>query len=242
MSVIATRRDVLLLRSGEVVLVSAVDSCGGIGLLPRDALAAEPELVGEFTARTALLEVLAAGAIPSCASAAICNGPDTAGRLLHGIRKILGEMPLVISTEKNMPTGMTALGVTVTGQCLFSALRMGTSRPGDLLCCAGLPLVGSELLHSDVRLPSPTVIPQLLEFPGVHAVLPVGSGGIAAEAGVLAAESGLYARLDTQAGLDLNKSAGPSSCLLFSVRERALPVLPDIPVAVIGSLVAEAAP
>lgn len=239
MIVTATRRDVLILRGGENALVSAVDSCGGIGRLPQDALTADPELVGEFTARTALLEVLAVGAAPSCASAAVCNGPEQAERLLAGIRKALGNVPLVISTEKNMPTGMTALGVTVIGQCLFSALRLASSMPGDLLCCAGLPLVGPELLHPDISLPSPAVVRRLLEYPGVHAVIPVGSRGIAAEAAVLAAESGLRARLDIQAGVDLHKSAGPSSCLLFTMQADASPALPGLPVTVVGSLPAD---
>jgi hypothetical protein len=216
-------RDVLILINGDTALVTAVDSCGAIGNLPHDALSVRPEIVGEFTARTALLEVAAAGAVPSFASVSVSNAPQTAELLLAGVRAVLGSLPLVVSTEKNMPTAMTALGVTVTGSCPKGALRLGQARPGDLLWCAGVPRVGAEALAADAVLPSPELVTMLFQTPGVHAMIPVGSRGVAAEAEVLAAESGLSAALRPDAGVDLYRSAGPSSCLLFAAAREYAP-------------------
>jgi hypothetical protein len=234
-----TPRDVLVFLHEGTAFVSAVDSCGAVGFLPHDALEAKPEIVGQFTARTALLEVLSAGAAPAFASVSVCNGPEIAAPLLAGIRTALGALPVVISTEKNMPTVMTALGVTVTGFCPAQSLRLGHAGAGDLLCCAGTPLVGAEIRKDGVVLPSGEDVKKLLDTPGVHAVIPVGSQGAAAEAKVLAAESGLCAELFPGGKIDLYKSAGPSSCVLFAAEEAVVPRDLPLPVTVIGRLRAE---
>jgi len=230
-------RDILLFDLGAAgVLVSAVDSCGGIGLLACDTLRVDPETVGEYTARVALLEVLAAGALPVFASAAISSGPDTAGALISGIKKALdASVPLSVSTEKNMPTPMTALGVTVTGLCAKGDLRVARAKKGDILYCAGLPLVGAETLAPDAILLGPAHLAALLSCPTVRSLIPVGSAGIAAEAGVLATESNLTCALRPDAGIDIAKSAGPSTCALFAAQE---PVSLDIglPIFKIGVL------
>jgi len=73
-----TVRNLLVLRQGETALITAVDSCGGIGALACDALAADPGIVGAYTARTPLMEVLAAGAEPAFASVSVSNAPEAA--------------------------------------------------------------------------------------------------------------------------------------------------------------------
>ncbi len=230
-------RDILLLDTGRGgVLASAVDSCGGIGNLPADSLRASPLLVGEFTARVALLEVLSVGARPVFASVAISSSPDAAKPLLAGIQKTLGNsLPLNISTEKNIPAPMTALGVTVTGLCKKEDLLIGRALKGDILYCAGLPLVGEEALEPDAALFEKKHLAALLSDPLVHSLLPVGSTGIAAESKILAAESGLVCALHKNPPIDLKKSAGPATCAVFAA---AGPVLCSIglPVLEIGVL------
>lgn len=214
-----TVRDVLILRDGDTCLVTAVDSCGGIGEKPMDSLSTPPEVVGLFTARTALLEVLAAGARPAFITVSACNEPGTAERLLCGVLQAaepIGTIPWAMSTEKNMVTAMTALGVTVTGSCKISDLRIGKCKAADWLCCAGLPLVGREILAPGAEVFDLAGMDALLACLWVGSIIPVGSRGIAAEAGVLAHESGLAIQLDHGCGVDFDKSAGPSSCVLFS--------------------------
>ncbi len=235
---ISTPRDVLLFDDGRGgVLASAVDSCGGIGTLECDSLSADPEIVGEYTARVALLEVLATGALPVFASVAVSSGPKTAGPLIAGIKKALGSaLPLNISTEKNMTAPMTALGVTVTGICPGGSLKVASAEKGDILYCAGLPLVGAETLADGAVLFSETHLAALLGQDNVFSLLPVGSRGIAAEAEILARECGLACVLHADTKIDLAKSAGPATCAVFAARG---PVRSDIglPVTKIGSLV-----
>ena len=219
MKQIPTPRDALLFETDTgMVLVSAVDSCGGIGNLPGDALHVSPSIVGLFTARVALLEVLALGAQPAWAALAVSSGPDTAEELITGAKKILGNIPLAVSTEKNMPTNVTGLGVTVTGFCHADALRTACARQGDSLYCAGDPLVGEETLDVRAVLFEPDHLAALWADPRVHALIPVGSRGIAAEAAVLALESSLVCTLDEQCGLNLKKSAGPATCVVFAAQ------------------------
>ena len=230
-------RDILLFETeyGDV-WVSAVDSCGGIGTERNDSLQIDPVITGMAAARVALLEIMAAGAKPVFASLAISSGPHTAGPLMEGVRKILGDaLPIVISTEKNMPTSMTGLGVTVTGLCKKENLRIAHAKAGDILYCAGRPLVGGETLEAGVTLFDSGHLKALLENKQVHTLLPVGSRGIAAEAEVLAKESSLKSKLSQNSAVDLYKSAGPSTCAVFSSDGRAEFKL-DLPVFEIGVL------
>lgn len=228
-------RDTLLFETPNGMLVSAVDSCGGIGNLPGDALQVDPVTVGLYTARVALLEILATGALPAWATLAISCGPDTAETLIAGAKKALGDISLAVSTEKNMPASVTGLGVTVTGYCPADVLRISSAQPGDGLYCAGNPLVGTETLQAGAVLFGPDHLAALLADPRVHTLIPVGSGGIAAEAAVLAEESGLLFGLDQDCGLDFKKSAGPATCAVFSA-EAGSSFAVGLPVRKIGSL------
>lgn len=130
---------------------------------------------------------------------------------------------------------MTALSVSVTGICAQESLRIGRSRSGDLLCLAGLPLVGPETLQPEAELFQLEQMAKLTENQHIGSILPVGSRGIAAEAEVLARESGLKVFLTPACGVDMGKSAGPSACLLFSARPAVMNT-PDLPFRVIGRL------
>ena len=237
MKPISSLRDILLFDADPAgVLVSAVDSCGGIGSLPGDSLHTDPVIVGQLTARVALMEVLATGARPLFASAAVSSGPQTAVRLIEGIKKTLGSaLPLNISTEKNMSTPMTALGITVTGLCAPAGLRVAGAQKGDVLYCASRPSVGAQTLKEDALLFSERHLSALLDDQNVHSLLPVGSRGVAAEAQTLAAESGLSCTFVSNPEIDLFQSAGPATCAVFAAR-RPVRVNIGLPIFEIGSL------
>ena len=236
-----TCRDVLVVRPDDAWdswLVTAADSCGAIGDKPGDALHVPPELAAELTARVALLEVLCTGASPAFAALNVCNEPETAERLLAGFRRAAPSLPAVMSTEKNMPTSMSAFGVSVTGVCRPEALRLGRAEAGDRLFCAGLPLCGGEVLAHSGALFSPSHLVTLFADSRVHAAIPCGSGGILKEAQIIAAENGLSAVIEAPPRLDLEKSAGPASCAIFAASVPAGHGFGlDIPVACIGQLV-----
>lgn len=207
----------------EQYLVGSCDSCGGIGMKDLDAYKISWIITGRLTTRVTLLEVLSTGAAVKMMTVAISNEPyPTADRILEGVKEELdfaglSELPIAISTEKNMITQQTGLGISVVGVAQKNQLRIGTSQPGDDIFCLGLPKVGPEITKpDDLEIVQIIDILSLLEISGVHDIIPVGSRGIRREAELLAASVNTGLHIDSYCPLDLDKSAGPSSCLIFS--------------------------
>lgn len=204
-------------------LVVACDSCGAIGLKQLDQVKVAPYLVGRLTTRVALFEVLATAAKPIMVTVASCNEPQpTSEQILAGVNDELRaldyiEIPVAISTEKNIPTMQTGLGITVIGLCEKISPRIATSEPDDDIYCLGIPKVGPEVTSpEDSETAQGKHILELLNHPGVHDIVPVGSGGISKESETLAAQIGCRFEPDTPPKIDLHKSAGPCTCLIFT--------------------------
>lgn len=216
-------------------LVVACDSCGGAGSKEFDVVRISPYIVGRFTARVALLEVMTAAANPQLLTVTVASEPDpTATGILAGVHDELKaldlpELPIAISTEKNIPTTQTGLGITVIGVCEKERLRIATSKPDDDLYCLGIPKVGSEVTTpDDSEIVQWKNIHDLINSDGIHDIIPVGSRGILGEAKLLASQlstvfiSTLF-NTEAHVNLDLNKSAGPSTCLIFSCSPNFIP-------------------
>lgn len=204
-------------------LVASCDSCGAIGMKDLDALKITWPITGRLTTRVALLEVLSTGAVPKMMTVAISNEPQPTGDgILEGVKDELASagltmLPMAISTEKNMPTRQTGLGISVVGVAEKTQLRIGIAQSGDNVYCLGLPKVGTEIISPD----DPDVVQVkdiliLLDISGIHDIVPVGSRGIRTEARQLASSVSCRLIIDPACGLDLDKSAGPSTCLIFS--------------------------
>ncbi|EHQ89333.1 hypothetical protein [Desulfosporosinus youngiae] len=231
-------------------LVASCDSCGGIGMKELDAYQISWFVTGKLTTRVALLEVISTGAVPQMLTVAISNEPyPTGDELLKGVNDELKSaglttLPMSISTEKNIPTQQTGLGISVIGVAEKDKLRIGTAQPGDDIYCLGFPKVGSELDNpEDPEIVQVKAVQVLLGISSIHDILPIGSKGIRVEADGLAAAVNSRLRLDPARALDLDKSAGPSSCLIFSSRslssgvlEQAFSSFPDLPLTRIGKL------
>lgn len=230
-------------------LVASCDSCGAIGMKELDVIKIPWSTTGRLTTRVALLEVLSTGAIPQLMTVAISNEPHPAGtQLLEGVKKELESagwtLPMAISTEKNMATEQTGLGVSVIGVAEKNLLRIGTVQPEDDVYCLGLPKVGAELNNpEDPEIVQVNAIQVLLGIIGIHDIIPVGSRGIRLEANQLAAIVNSRLRIDPTCTLDLDKSAGPSTCLIFTslplsfeVLEQAFSKFPHLPFTRIGKL------
>lgn len=204
-------------------LVASCDSCGAIGMKDLDAFKITWSITGRLTTRVALLEVISTGAVPQMMTVAISNEPHPTGhRILEGVKEELESaglttLPMVISTEKNMLTQQTGLGISVIGVTEKTQLRIGTAQSGDDVYCLGLPKVGSEINNpEDMEIVQVKDIQILLDISGIHDIVPVGSGGIRMEAQQLATSVNCRLIVDPFCDLDLDKSAGPSTCLIFS--------------------------
>lgn len=225
------RRDVsyIDLPGGGRLLV-ACDAAGGIGPKALDYLSVPGRVLGRFTARVALMEVLAAGGRPVMLVNTACVEPEPTGaEILEGIRQEaalagLGADAITGSFEKNIHTVQTGLGVTALA--LAGAAAPKQACPDDLVLAIGRPKVGLELDLDDPEIADLPLVRHLAGQALVHDLLPVGSRGIAAEAADLAQSAGLALDwLDPEEGWDLAKSAGPATCLLAAIPARALPVL-----------------
>ena len=119
---IETARDIVLLRLDERrILVVSCDSTGAVGPKPMDSLKVDAAIVGKFTARVALMEIIAVGAKPICLTVALCVEPVPTGReIMNGVRRELEAsglegVSIVQSSEKNFPVQQTSVGTTVNG-------------------------------------------------------------------------------------------------------------------------------
>lgn len=231
--------------SGGQYIVTACDSSGAIGLKEFDVVKVPPSITGRYAARVALLEVMAVGAVPRVLTAAICNEPSPTGEgILHGVQeelKSLGLMDLqiAISTEKNMPTSQTSVGITVVGTCEKEKLRIGTSISGDRVYCIGMPLVGNEVAAAeDFQIVKGEHLIKLLNKTEIHDIIPVGSRGVMGEMESLCSTLQLGFILEGGEEIDLRKSGGPSTCAIFTSSSDIVPSdFKDVSLIRLGKLV-----
>lgn len=238
-------RDLTLLElpSGET-LVTACDSCGGIGEKAGDVLACPPTIVGALTARVTLMELFCLGAEVVVVSDPLsCELAPTGEAVIRGIHGELRRagLPADIlsgSTEENFPTTMTGIGVVATGICQRTP-RIGQVAAGDVALLIGKPLVGEAILAAGLdNLVSYDEVRTLLALADVLEMAPCGSKGAAHEGEEIARLNGLTWEV-TIADTDLlTRSAGTASCLVAAVNaevvEAIKSVIPHQPVTVIG--------
>lgn len=219
-------RDVVLIRiGGGKFLAVACDSAGGIGEKEHDLVKVSPYITGRFTCRVTLMELFAIGAKPLTLTATISCEPSPTGEgLLKGIKDELSAcgldgIPYAVSTEKNIPTCQTALGVTTIGIASGDEIRMGKTKSGDIIYCLGVPKVGNEVSLKDPDIADAMAVKRLLAISDVHDIIPVGSRGIKGEVEYLAEVSGFSVQWERLLPVDIKKSAGPATCVVFTAPE-----------------------
>ncbi len=234
----------------EVSLVFACDAAGGIGPKPYDTYATDGYTLGRFTARVPLAELLACGATPILVADLLSVEQEPTGAaILAGVRdeaQAAGLDPdaLTGSSEENVPTLATGVGIAVLGLVAVERFRPGRGQPGDYIVCIGVPksAPAHRVVLDDPELLDLPALRRVLALDTVGDVLPVGSRGILAEAHALAASASLHFAPDPAPPLDLTKSGGPVTCCLVTLAPDALPALralPLPPLAVIGALIGE---
>ncbi len=243
----ANKRDISLIDlSKNKYMVIACDSAGGIGEKENDYLQVPGEVVGRFTVRVPLMEILAVGArIISVVDTLSVEYEPSGRRIIEGIKQeveitgLNSELMINGSTEENMETYQTGVGVTVVGLVDKKSLRLGISRKKDLVIAIGYPMVGQDVLENKGSIADLNDLTELLQLDYVHEILPVGSKGIRYEVNVLAEASGFTCQLDSGLDLDMDKSAGPATVLLLTIpREYYFQLQKGIskPLTIIGKL------
>ncbi|MBM7616424.1 AIR synthase related protein [Alkaliphilus hydrothermalis] len=202
------------------VLVIACDSCGAIGFKEHDVVEAPPFIVGKYTVRVCLMEIFAVGALPIAITVSICNEMEPTGReMIKGIQDELEscnlQLPMTISTEKNMPTTMTAIGVNIVGTCKENHLIHERVSEGDEVYLMGIPKVGQEVLPDQGEIATISDVMMALQWDSVKEIIPLGSSGIKGELDKLWTYTGLDIEMDEDIAIDLEKSAGPCTAVLL---------------------------
>ena len=246
MKVINSLRDISLLQINEKeVLVIACDSAGGLGEKKYDQVKVSNKILGKYTVKVPLMEVMSIGAeVISVIDNLAVEYKPTGKEIIAGIKenlKLLSSAELLNgSTEENIKTVQTALGVTVIGKITLEKLKKYTfSNKNNIIVAAGLPLVGENLMKYKSKAVNLKKFLQLKELDYISQFLPVGSKGILYEAKIMAEENGFDLELINNK-LDLLKSAGPASVILLSLKEKKFSKLKneiDLPLNRIGKLI-----
>lgn len=242
--------DLQLIPNLKDYLIIACDSSGGIGNKDKDIVRIKPELAGFFAAFVPLVEVLATkGNIISIVDTLCVEMEPTGKRIISGIKEAMSSIDLDTnlltgSTEDNIPTSTTGIGVTVIGSISKDMIDSKEVTAGNALVLVGLPKVGQEFLEEEVigNARETLTLEVMTLFNRENMILdmiPVGSKGIQYESGVLANRYSLSAKLDHNTEIDYMKSAGPSTCLLVAIENNMISAFkskyPQIPVQVIGT-------
>lgn len=230
----------------ELGVIVACDSSGAIGLKEQDQVEVPPEITSAFCLRVPLMEILAVGGVPKIVVDTISNEMNPTGNLmLTGINtelKKAGFDDVLIngSTEENMTTTMTSIGVTVIGSIEKKSFVYGKIIKGSSLYQVGYPYVGEAVLKKQDQIFSYQDLLNLRKQEGVLEMIPVGSKGILYEANQLAKSSKLIFKENNQAE-NLTQSAGPATVLLVAVDKEVEPVLLNdkIPIKKIGTFIHE---
>ena len=219
-------RDVSYMRvADDRVLVVACDSHGGLGPKAHDTIAVEPAILGRFALRVPLLELIATGATPRLVVDALAVERDPTGdAIIAGIRAeadAAGIDPAGItgSTEENVATVATGLGVTVIGDAPLDRIRVGRSASGCVVFLLGRPMSAPRDVFGPDEPGILTVeaLRSALSVPGVVEALPIGSAGVAAEFAALGKTVGCRVETTDDWPCEPDQSGGPSTAALLTV-------------------------
>jgi len=199
----------------DLWLIIACDSDGGIGPKKNDTVYSPAYDVGRFGARVPLMELLASGAVPFIVVDTLCVEMNPTGKdIIQGVRDeavyggLTGNSIITGSTEDNVTTHQTGIGVTVIGVVHKNDFKPGSSKVKDAVVCIGIPKSAPEfkLTLNDNDIADSKLIKQLSTIDYIHDILPVGSKGIVHEFHELAASSGLVNHYSKNLSVDITKS------------------------------------
>lgn len=206
----------------EKALVVACDTSAAIGQKEHDAVYIDPAITAAFCLRVPILEFICFGAKPLCIIDLIGNEYEPTGRqILSGIKGEmvkagLGDLPINGSTEENMVTTATSIGITLIGEIPTDHTLPRMEEECTLLQL-GQPYITNEVVKNSDIIFSYDIVKKLKNEPGVVDLLPVGSKGIGYEAQLMTENSDFQVTFNE--GVDTECSAGPATVLILAVKK-----------------------
>ena len=221
----------------------ACDSCGGIGYKEQDVVKASPQITAYQTGKVVLAELMSMGFTPFILSNGLAvEMNDTGKQLIEGFNEVLSKLSFNVhltgSTEENIKTVQTSMGVTCIGLCEKSKLKFNKTKSSDLCLLIGLPMVGKEVLQNPDEILDIDDFERLFYCDYIKEMLPVGSRGVEAELKDLLHDNGLKFEYENNISIDLKKSGGPSTSCIITISRENLGKITNIikkPINIIGS-------
>ena len=221
----------------------ACDSCGGIGYKEQDMVKASPQLTAYHTGKVVLAELMSMGFTPFIlADGLAIEMNDTGKQPIEGFNEVLSKLSFNVhltgSTEENIKTVQTAMGITCIGLCDKDKLKFNKTKSGDLCLIIGLPMVGNEVVNNPDKTLDIEDFEKLFHCDYIKEMLPVGSRGIECELNDLLKYNGLNFKYENNVSIDLKKSGGPSTSCIVTLSKDNLEEIKIIikkPINIIGS-------
>lgn len=202
--------------------VVTVDNSGCIGEKEQDVVKVSNELTAYYSARVGLFEQWCAGSHPTHLFLSNFTGDDAWKDYEKGISKAFEEIgekmpPISGSTESNFQSLQSGISLMMVGKIMRDLSAE--------LCewfIVGKPLVGEEVIKQQDNVVKLSEIYLLYKLGILERVWPVGSKGIGAEL------ERLFNGFQVECSLPLEKSAGPSTCVIVAVKKENIEQLKEI--------------
>ncbi len=198
---------------GELVITA--DNSGAIGEKSQDAVNAPNQVVGYYACRVAIMECLAVGGEPQTVVMHNFTNDEAWHDYKSGLDQVMEELkmntiPLTGSTESNVSSLQSGLGITVIGtKTKQEDQKQWTGE--EAYAVIGTPLLGEEVIHQHEEIAPLWLFQHLCQLEEVKAVSTVGSKGIGSTwREWTTSENKLTCELDVE------KSAGPATCFLIA--------------------------
>ena len=221
----------------------ACDSCGGIGNKEHDVVKASPQLTAYQTGKVVLAELMSMGFTPVIlADGLAVEMNDTGKQLIEGFQEVLSKLKtakvhLTGSTEENIKTVQTSMGVTCIGICDKDKLKYKKTSKNDICMLIGLPLVGNDVVNNPDKILDIDDYEQLYLCDFIKEIVPVGSRGTSLELDDLCRYNNLNFKFKDDVSVNLKSSGGPSCCCLITLDEKNIEKISGLitkPVEIIG--------
>ncbi|HAP3815345.1 TPA: hypothetical protein IUT93_002689 [Enterococcus faecalis] len=212
-------RDVTYILFEENYLAIACDNSASLGESKYDIVNVDLEIVAEFCLRTPLLELICVGAKPLAVINTIGNEMFPIGeKIISGLKKAIKNSPfpdllLSGSTEENMPSFSTNIGITVVGK--IDSPPSSNIVPHTKLWLLGELYVGESVLANIENIIDYQTVMEIMKISGVLDIIPIGSKGILYEASIMAGHKKIFP-VFTDESINIYESSGPSTALLVA--------------------------
>lgn len=212
----------------------ACDSCGGIGYKEHDVVKASPQITAYHTGKVVLAELMSMGFTPMIlADGLAVEMNDTGRQLIEGFNEVLSKLKttkvhLTGSTEENIKTVQTSMGVTCIGICDKNKLKYKKTSKNDVCLLIGLPLVGNDVVNNPDKILDINDFEELYLCDYIKEMLPVGSRGTAAELSDLCTYNMLNFKYEDNLSINLDTSGGPSCSCLITIDEKYVDIIKNL--------------